>query len=157
MFTIASRNTVTKLSHSLFSYLKTQLPQKTMAEPIICNFARAAIHHFTTKYMIRTHKLPRGSYSKIIHEYNQHFADAPNLQTTYTVASNKFLPITRIFGKKWHPDGVRQVFITTFTPTSWVSNDPLEKYKHTLCACKVCEEKHETLNQSFPTSKQLTQ
>jgi len=123
-----------------------------MAEPISCNFARAAIHHFTTKHMTRTHKLPRGSYRKVIHEYNQHFADAPNLQTIYTVASNKFLPITRIFGKKWHPDGAKQVFITTFAPTSWVSIDTLEKSKHTLRACKVCEEKHEALNQSFPVA-----
>ena len=109
-----------------------------MAEPISCNFAQAAIDLFTTKHVTRTHKLPRGSYCKIIHEYNQHFANAPNLQTTYTVASNKFLPITRIFGKKWHPDGAKQVFITTFAPTRWKNINSLGK--------------HEALNQSFPVA-----
>ncbi len=42
------------------------------------------------------------------------------------------------------------MFLTTFSPTSWVSVDPLEKSKHTLRGCKVCKEKHETLNQLFP-------
>jgi len=58
-----------------------------MTEQITCNFARCAIHHFTTKYEGRFHKLPKGLYAKILHDYNQQFADTPALKTTYTVAS----------------------------------------------------------------------
>lgn len=121
-----------------------------MTEPITCNFARCAIHHFTTKDEGRFHKLSKGSYAKILHDYNQQFADTPALKTTYTVASKKFKAITKIFGEKWHPNQVKQEFLDTFCPEQWKSTDPLEKSKHTLRHCNVCKEKHESLSQSFP-------
>ena len=60
-----------------------------MAEPITCNFAQCAIHHFTTKYEGSYHKLPKGLYAKILHDYNELFADTPALKTTYSVVSKK--------------------------------------------------------------------
>lgn len=120
-----------------------------MNKAISCNYARSAIHHFTTKYITKNQRLPKGSVSKILHDYNQHFANNPNLKTTYTIVSKKFLQITRLFSNKWHPREARDEFITTFS-TRWDRLDPTEKSSHTLRECKICKEKYQSLSQSFP-------
>ena len=50
------------------------------------------------KYKTRQHKLPKGSITKIFHDYKQHFSDTPELKSTYTV-----FPITKILSKTWSP------------------------------------------------------
>ena len=49
-----------------------------MQQSIQCNFARCAIEHFTTKYKTSQHKLPKGSITKILHDYNQHLLHLKN-------------------------------------------------------------------------------
>lgn len=121
-----------------------------MTDPITCNFARCAIHHFTTKHEGRYHRLPKGSYTKILHQYNQHVVDTPALTTTYTVVSKKFQAITKIFGNKWHPNHAKEEFFNTFDLEQWKSTDPQEKCKHTLCGCKECQERHARITHLFP-------
>lgn len=123
-----------------------------MQPSIQCNFARCAIHHFTTKYKTSQHKVPRGSITKILHDYNQHFSDTPELKSTYTIAVKKFLPITKIFGKKWFPHRAKEEFLTTFSPSRWTNLDPQEKSQHTLKECKICKSKYESHSHSFPLS-----
>ena len=140
------------LQSHLFYYRLPTSAYLQMDEPIQCNFARCAIYYFTTKYKTSQHKLPHGSMNKILHDYNQHFADTPQLKSTYTTASKKFQSITKIFGKKWYPHGAREDLLTTFSPSRWESIDPQEKCQHILRGCKVCKDKYESHSYAFPLS-----
>ena len=121
-----------------------------MAEPITCNFVRGAIRHFTIKYETKRNKLPKGSYARIMRDYNQHIVDNVALKTTYSTVSKKFLPVTRKFGSKWHPSAAKREFLDKFSLQSWANVDQEEKSKHTLHGCKVCKEKYQSLSESFP-------
>ena len=100
--------------------------------------------------MIKQGQLPKGSYSKILHDYNEHFSESPALKTTYTVASKKFLPITRIFTNKWNPQESKIDFMSTFSVQEWIKLDSSAKATHTLRACSACTTIHESASQSFP-------
>ena len=121
-----------------------------MSEPITCNYARHAIHHFTTKHQTKKHKLPRGAYTQILNDYNKQFSDYPALKLTYGVVAKKCVPITRAFGYKWYPSSSKNEFIGTFSTKKWDGINASEKAEHTLRSCKACHTKHFFLSQSFP-------
>ena len=123
-----------------------------MTEPITCNYARVAIHHFTTKHMNTKYQLPRGSYTKILQDYNKHFEDTPSLKATYSVVSKKFLSITHTFKNKWRPHKTKVVFISKFSPEAWKRLDSTVKSGHSLCGCHTCSTVHELESKSFPLS-----
>lgn len=124
-----------------------------METKIDCNFARAAIHHFTKQKFTRNHKLPKGSISTIIQEYNKHFSGY-QLATTYNVAVKKFLPITRIISK----DGARQMqrkyFLQSFHQKHGL---PLRRLRrpNTHWGCEVCKTQVCTIHTYIPISLPL--
>ena len=88
-------------------------------KPIDCYFARAAIHHHTKLKFTHNNRLPKGSMATIIRNYNQQFSGY-ELTTSYTVATKKFLAITRtISNRRWHPTEAKEEFLTKFSPTAW--------------------------------------
>jgi hypothetical protein len=46
---------------------------------------------------------------KILNDYNHHFSDSPALKVTYKEVANKFSSITKIFSRKWRPNGSKGV------------------------------------------------
>ena len=125
-----------------------------MTKPINCNYMYvcAAIHHFTTKHMNKKHQLPKGSYGKILRDYNKHFSDTPALRTTYSVVSRRFLLITRIFSNKWHPNESKTEFLSQFSTQLWLSLQSTEKEVHTctLHECFTCTTVYKAASQAFP-------
>jgi len=87
-----------------------------MTESINCSYARAAARHFTSKYMTKSFQLPKGSYSKIMRDYNayEHFSEVPKLQVAYSTAAKRFPTITWHFNERWHPAGAREPFLSNF-------------------------------------------
>ena len=122
-----------------------------MSTVINCNFVRLAIYHFTSKYFTKKHQLPKGSLPKILRDYNQHFKDYPALTVTYSIASKKFLDVARYFSGRWHPSEAKQGFLATFSIAQWNKQSSDDKAQHTLRQCKVCENKYQSLSQSFPS------
>ena len=49
--------------------------------------------------MTKTFQLPKGSYYKIMHDYNEHFSEVPKLQVTCSTAVKRFPTITRRFNE----------------------------------------------------------
>ena len=122
-----------------------------MTQAIDCNFARAAVHHYTKSKFTRNNKLPKGSISSIIQAYNQQFSGT-NLTTTYTVAAKKFIPITRIISNsRWNSPEAKQTYLETFSSQSWSILNEEEKTKHTLRGCKACQIK--PASALFPSTK----
>ena len=98
-----------------------------MTQAIDCNFARAAIHHYTKSKFTRNNKLPKGSISSILQGYNQQFSGT-NLTTTYNVAAKKFVPITRIVStSRWDSSEAKQTYLETFSSQSWLTLNEEEK------------------------------
>jgi len=117
---------------------------------IKCNFARTAIHHFTSRFMTKQNKIPRGSMILIVQEYSTHFTETPNLTLTCSVASKKFPPIARKFSDRWNPSETKHHFLSTFTIPEWNTLAPEEKANHTLRDCQVCQTKYQHLSMAFP-------
>ena len=112
------------------------IQQSTMGEMINCNFARAAIRHFSNKYLPSSCRFPKGSMPNIVADYNNHFADNGNLQVTYNKASRKFPAIFQIFNRWWHLSETRVQYLTVFGVRAWNELLPEEKQQHTLQKCK---------------------
>ena len=142
------RKTLIKFHTCLLIY--SALLLNIMNDRITCNYARCAIHLFTTKYQNKKHTLPRGSYTKILADYNQHFSDYPALKVTYKEVANKFSSITKMFSRKWHPNSSKQEYLCSFAIEKWTSLESSENTTHSIRACKACETKYHQLSQSFP-------
>ena len=128
----------------------------TMMESINCSFAEAAARYFTSKRMTKASQLPKGSYSKIMHDYNQHFSGVLQLQVTYATAAKRFNTITRRFNERWHPTEARESFLTTFSIYKWKQLPLDEKQNHTLSDCKACQNHSPILVNAFPGSRKTT-
>ena len=127
-----------------------------MTDSINCSYARAAARHFTSKYMTKGFLLPKGSYSKIMQEYNEHFSEVPELRVTYNTAAKRFTTITRRFNDRWHPAEARDTFLSTFSIWKWKQLPLNEKRDHTLRDCKACQNHSSELVNAFPGSRKTT-
>ena len=122
-----------------------------MSESIQCNFARCAIHYFTsTKHTKRKQKLPKGTMPLIVQNYNKHFATEENLQVSYSQASKKFPVIYKLFANKWHPKELRETYLSVFSVEAWSTLAADEKAKHALHNCSACRDSYPNLNAVFP-------
>ena len=72
------------------------------------------------------------------------------------MASKKFLPITRLFSQKWHPNELRPHYLQTFSMEEWEHLDSEEQAKHTLCNCDICKTKYQDLSKAFPSGRMFT-
>ena len=89
----------------------------------------------------------------ILHEYNEHFAQNPAMKTSYKITSKKFLPITRMFSKRWSRQDSKEAFLATFSVQVWIKLDQAAKATHTLKSCSACSTVYEKESQEFPLSK----
>ena len=119
---------------------------------INCNFARTAIHQFTSRFTTKRNKIQYGSMIHIVREYNAHFTETPTLTLKYSVASQKFPSIARKFSSRWNPSETKHHFLSTFSVLEWNALAPEEKAKHALHDCQVCQTKYEHLSMAFPGS-----
>ena len=113
------------------------------------NFARCAVRHFVSAHLTKNHVLPRGALPHTVREYNSHFANESSLQVKYSVASKRFMTITKCFNEKWHPKEKRETYIFTFNNEAWKSLSQAEKDKHTLSGCKACQKKYPEVVNTF--------
>ena len=104
----------------LYTLYATNHRESTIMQPINFNYARVAIHDFTTKYMTTRHKLPK------VH------------MPTYAIVSKKVLPITHTFKNKWHPNEAKIEFLSKFSVQAWLTLDSAENKAHTLRTCCAC-------------------
>ena len=123
-----------------------------MSDSINCNFARCAVQRSMQTHM-KTNKLPKGAMPHILRNYNGIFSSVPALQVTHKIAATKFLPILRLFNKKWHPQEMRTAYITTFSLHNWKELSEEETNAHTVRNCTACYEKFATFSAAFPTPK----
>ena len=123
-----------------------------MSDSINCNFARCAVQRSMQTHM-KTNKLPKGAMPHILRSYNGIFSSVPALQVTHKIAATKFLPILRLFNKKWHPQEMRTAYITTFSLHNWKELSEEETNAHTVRNCTACYEKFATFSAAFPTPK----
>ena len=106
--------------------------------------------------MTKRFQLPKGSYYKIMRDYNEHFSEVPKLQVTYSTAAKRFPTITRRFNERWHPAGARETFLTTFSICKWKQLPLNEKQDHSLHDCKACQNHSSELVNTFPGSRKTT-
>ena len=123
-----------------------------MTDSINCNFARCAVRHFISARMKRN-KFPKGVMPQIVQDYNKIFASIQGLQVTHKVASNKFLPIFRLFNNKWHPQEMKDTFLSVFSLDEWKVLPEEEKATHTVKDCKACSERFVAFSNAFPSPK----
>ena len=123
-----------------------------MSDSINCNFAHCAVQRCMRAHM-KTNKLPRGVMPHIVRDYNGIFSGVPALQVTQKVAATKFLPILKLFNNKWHPQEMRNAYITTFSLDNWKELSEEEKNTHTIQKCVACSEKFAAYTAAFPTPK----
>ena len=123
-----------------------------MTDSINCNFARCAVWHFVSARMKRN-KFPKGVMPQTVQDYNKHFASIQGLQVTHKVASNKFLPIVRLFNNKWHPQEMKDAFLAVFSLDEWKVLPEEEKATHTVKDCKACSERFVAFSNAFPSPK----
>ena len=102
---------------------------------------------------MKTNQLPKGVMPKIVHDYNCHFAIAQALQVTHWTAAKQYLPIIRLFNNKWHPQNMKDVFLSAFSLDTWVTLSEEEKKSHTVKNCKACRENFAGFSNSFPSPK----
>lgn len=68
---------------------------------------------------------------KIVQNYNCNFTGVQGLQVTYKVAANHFKPICNHFNKKWHPQEMKNAFLSVFSLQPWKALSQEEKETHT--------------------------
>ena len=124
-----------------------------MGESINCNYARVAIRHFSSTHLPKSCRFPKGSISKILADYNNHFVDNESLRETYSRASKKFPAICQNFNLRWHPAEKREEYLATFSVVSWLKLSPEEKQQHSLQSCKACGTQYQTLSSAFPSKR----
>ena len=94
--------------------------------------------------------LPRGKMPEITCDYNHNFASVQGLQVSYGVAVKRFQAINKLFNRKWHPQQMKEAYLSVFSIDTWKTLSQEEREKHTLKECKVCNEKFAILNNAFP-------
>ena len=95
------RNTSTAVLYlTFYSYTERET---TMGESINCNYAWVAVRHFSSQYVTKAFSFPKVTISKILADYNSHFAEHENLKETCSRASKKFPAICCLFNHRWHP------------------------------------------------------
>ena len=102
---------------------------------------------------MKKNRLQKGVMPQIVRDYNSNSASVPALQVTQKVAAKKFLPILRLFNRKWHPQEMRKAFSTIFSLDEWKALSEEEKNTHTIQNCTVCSEKFTAYSTVFPTPK----
>ena len=139
--------------HSVCTYMLMRilyhLPKvPIMNDSISCNFARCAVRHFIRAHM-NEKLLPRGKMPEITLDYNHNFASVQGLQVTYGVAVKRFQAINKLFNKKWHPQQMKEAYLSVFSIDAWKIMSQEEREKHTLKECKVCKDKFAIRNNAF--------
>ena len=81
---------------------------------------------------MKRNKFPKGVMPQIVPDYYKIFASFQALQVTHKVASNKFLPIVRLFNNKWHPQQMKDAFHSVFSLDEWKALSEEEKATHTI-------------------------
>lgn len=122
---------------------------------LTCNFARVAIRHFTQEQMTKSCKLPKGSVTRAIRNYNNHFTETPAMQVTFSYASKHFTSISRRFNNRWTPPKARLDYLTQFGLKTWERLSMPEKVNHTLHDCKECDTQFPVLSAAFPGPKKV--
>lgn len=107
---------------------------------------------FTTKYY-KGNKLPHGSISKIMADFNQHFSSVPGYNVDYSTTAKKFQGIWRRFNMRWHASSGRKDFLEASSLNAWKQLSSEEKQKHTLNNCSECPKSMPNLFGSFPLAK----
>ena len=120
-----------------------------MGESINCNYARAAIRYYISKHSPSGCCLPKGSMTKVLADYNRHFAKYPNLKEKYSRALKKFPAICSLFNHRWHPNTACDEYLATFSLTAWGKLSSAEKQQHTLENCQACQTQFPGLSAAF--------
>ena len=114
-----------------------------MSESINCTLCSVTLYEGASKRGNASHQ----------REYNSIFTSTQALQVTQKVAANKFAAICRTFNRKWHPQAMKNIYITTFSLENWNSLSEEENSKHAIRNCPAFSEIFTAFSTAFPTPK----
>ena len=128
-----------------------------MTQAINCNFSRTAVHSLCQREFTNcgnVKKLLNESIVKVVEEYNRRFSEqGACMQLPIDIGHVRIRQLLSTFNKKWHPQSLKETFLSTFSLTAWTRLPLEEKSKHTLQNCSACHTQHLSLTRAFPDRK----
>lgn len=127
-----------------------------MSQAINCNYARAAIRVLCQRECSQRGSVKQLSQASIVKVVDNLFSEFNSqMHLSLTTAKKRIRQLLDEFNKKWHPQSLRDTFLSVFSLNSWTILPLEEKNKHTLKGCSACSKQHLSLTRAFPCNKAM--